>query len=92
MNNKSDDDINREAVTKSAILYVTDDCSLCDRALDMLFSSNLTHSLILTTVDIEKDDELFERFGERIPVLECAAETLDWPFDMSDVQALIQEL
>lgn len=80
-----------QSALPTAILYVTDACTLCDQAIDMLLKSQLTSSLILSTVDIAYDDELFAQFGDRIPVIEVEKTTLDWPFTVEDVQALLKQ-
>ena len=55
---------------KNVILYSTEDCSLCDVFLDLLFSEPLLAGVQLKVVDIVEDDDLFKRFAEIIPVLE----------------------
>lgn len=75
------------------ILYSTDHCTLCDRALELLFSMPELAGQPLRVVDVATDDELAERLGERLPVLEVRGTDrhLEWPFDADDVIALIKE-
>ena len=71
------------------VLYVTDDCSLCDEALDMLLNEGVLGSVILSTIDIAMDDAMVQTYGERIPVLEAGGKSLDWPFTATDAASLI---
>ena len=71
-------------------LYLTDACSLCDIALDLLFAMPELTGYLLETVDIASDDALFEQFGELIPVVEIADQQLAWPFTENDISNLIR--
>lgn len=64
----------------------TDHCTLCDRALDLLTSMPELRGLTLVVVDIADDDQLTERYGERLPVLLFRGRELDWPFTGSDLR------
>ena len=74
------------------VLYSTDHCTLCDQALELLFSMPELAGQPLRVVDVATDDELLERFGERLPVLELyGADTrIDWPFDAQAVLGLLK--
>lgn len=72
------------------VVYVTDACSLCDQALDMIFGMSDLSGLMLETVDIATDDSLLELFGESIPILELADQRLIWPFTEDDIRHLVQ--
>ena len=72
------------------ILYVTDHCELCDRALDMIISSPMIGGNMLTTVDISLSDRLFAQYGEAIPVLVVGTTRLNWPFTVDDIVAALQ--
>ncbi|KGE03753.1 glutaredoxin family protein [Pseudohaliea rubra] len=65
------------------ILYSTPACHLCELAEGLLLEAAraTVPGLVWRVVDISGDDALFERYGERIPVL-CFASgaELDWPF------------
>ena len=74
---------------RECVLYITDDCALCDEALDMLLESNVLGGVLLTTVDVATDDDLFESFGEYIPVLEYLGNTLVWPFNIEEATKLL---
>lgn len=62
---------------------------LCDEALSMLLESNALRGVVLTTVDVATDDDLFESFGERIPVLEYLGKSLAWPFSTEEATELL---
>ncbi len=71
-------------VTKSVVLYGTSACHLCDQAEDMVRAwIRAGLSVELDIVDIADSDELFQRYGIRIPVLRRDdGGELGWPFDM----------
>tara|TARA_B100000029_G_C17389629_1_gene892878 strand:+ start:253 stop:510 length:258 start_codon:yes stop_codon:yes gene_type:complete len=75
------------------ILYSTDHCSLCDKALDLLLSMPELAGAALSVVDVALDDELLGRFGERVPVLCVRGPGLDseleWPFDAATLRSLV---
>ena len=73
------------------ILYSTDHCTLCDQALELLFSMPELAGLTLRVVDVATEEALLERMGERLPVLETPAtgQHLDWPFDAAEVMTLL---
>ena len=72
------------------ILYVTDSCSLCDEALDLLLNSNTLNGITLSVLDIVHDDALLQDLAERIPVVEVAGSQVDWPFSAEDVRKLVE--
>lgn len=71
------------------VLYSTDHCQLCERALDLLLTMPELNGRTLTVIDVADDDALLTRYGERLPVLRLAGAELDWPFDAAAVRALI---
>jgi glutaredoxin len=50
-------------------LYGRPGCHLCDEARDVLLRVREDRPFELLEVDIERDDELFKRYLERIPVV-----------------------
>jgi hypothetical protein len=76
------------------ILYSTDHCTLCDQALELLFSMPELAGQTVRVVDVATDDALLEAYGERLPVLEVRTPTpgplLDWPFDRTAIIAAVQ--
>ncbi len=79
------------------IFYTTEGCHLCDQALGLLqgivASGELSApSIPIDLVDVADDERAFERFGEKIPVMEDEAtgEMLCWPFDEADAARYLQ--
>ena len=59
------------------ILYGTSACHLCEQAESMLVQQGAE----FRSVDISDSDELFERYGLTIPVLQNDnGQELNWPF------------
>jgi glutaredoxin len=56
-------------VTPAVTLYGRDGCHLCDEARAVLLRVREELPFALQEVDIERDDELFKRYLERIPVV-----------------------
>jgi glutaredoxin len=50
-------------------LYGRPGCHLCDDARDALLALAVELDLSVTEIDIERDDTLFKRYLERIPVV-----------------------
>ena len=79
-------------------LYSTDHCTLCDQALDLLFSMPELAGQSVRVVDVATDDALLAQYGERLPVLEAVAkqapglQVLDWPFDAEAVLKALSSL
>ena len=63
------------------ILYSTTACTLCDQALDLLFTTPGIAGLRLDVIDVATDETLMETYGERIPVLRLGEAELAAPFD-----------
>jgi hypothetical protein len=77
---------------KDFILYSTPACHLCEQAHAMVEQE--LRSLAdcrCQEQDIADDDELFERYGVRIPVLlHPDSRELGWPFDAARLRAFLQ--
>ena len=71
------------------VLYSTGSCALCEQALDMLLSMPELSGWALRVVDVAAEEELIQRYGERIPVLCFAGRELDSPFDPPAVIGLL---
>ena len=56
-------------MTAAVTLYGRPGCHLCDEAREVLLRVRAETSFELHEVDIERDDELFKRYLERIPVV-----------------------
>ncbi len=81
------------------VLYSTDHCSLCEEALELLFSMPELAGQSVRVVDVATDDALLSRYGERLPVLALTSaagephpRSLDWPFDGEAVRDLLQSI
>ena len=57
-------------------LYGRPGCHLCDEAREALERVRTQAPFTLEEVDIERDDELFKRYLERIPVVSLDGEEL----------------
>ncbi len=57
-------------------LYGRPGCHLCDEARDVLLRVRAEAPFELREIDIERDDELFKRYLERIPVVSLNGEEL----------------
>ena len=73
-------------------MYLTDHCSLCEKALEHLFEIDIPGGLKVTTKDISVSAALIEEFGERIPFLQCEGLELEAPFDRDQLEAWISSL
>lgn len=71
-------------MTTQFILYSTSNCHLCDDAELLLNQANLQWE----TIEISENDELLNRYGLKIPVLQNSLSKLElcWPFSLLDVQ------
>lgn len=68
------------------ILYGTSACHLCEIAEEML----QRRGVVFSVVDIADSDELFERYGIIIPVLQRDdGGELNWPFSEEDLLAFL---
>jgi glutaredoxin len=68
-------------------LYGTEFCHLCDEAEAILLGNGIEADYI----EIAEDDELLEKYGTRIPVLQrldTGAE-LGWPFDAAAISGFL---
>jgi len=89
------------------MLLSTDHCELCDEALSMLFSMPELAGMELRVVDVAEEDDLLERYGEQVPVLQVyKAEddgpladqppelmlSLGWPFSADSVGHALRSL
>ncbi|WP_071816325.1 glutaredoxin family protein [Vibrio orientalis] len=66
-------------------LYSTEGCHLCEMAFHLTQQLNISDQVDI--VDIAFDDELFSRYGVTIPVLNYQGNELNWPFDLEQLQA-----
>ncbi len=73
-------------------LFGTTACHLCEVAEQMLQAEQAAGPpFALEKVDISGSDELFERYGVRIPVLRSGdGRELGWPFDSQQLREFLQ--
>ncbi|MEE2893194.1 MAG: glutaredoxin family protein [Pseudomonadota bacterium] len=71
-------------------LLGTSACTLCTEAEALVRPIVEAFGWSLVILDVAEDEDLYERFGMRIPVLRRSdvAEALCWPFCARDVEAL----
>ena len=64
-------------------LYSTENCHLCEQALDLCQPYMQQDLISVQSIDIAEHDDLLESYGIRIPVLkrEDKGNELGWPFD-----------
>jgi glutaredoxin len=68
-------------------LYTTAGCHLCELADAILQSLASQYQLIIIPTEIGDDDQLVERYGIRIPVVQFPDNTdIGWPFDVQDIE------
>lgn len=76
-------------MVRSATLYGTSGCHLCDNALAIIQPLLLRFDVLLTQIDISGNEALEDQYGIRIPVLACNGKELGWPFNAAEVEELL---
>ena len=73
-------------------LYGTSASHLCELAEELLLAyREQGYDLAFDKVDISDSDELFERYGVRIPVLRHpGGDELGWPFGAEELAGFVQ--
>lgn len=73
-------------------LYGTQACHLCEQAQDMIDHVRTgLDEFRVDIVDISEAEDLFERYGIRIPVLRHEDQReLDWPFTPDELIAFLR--
>lgn len=78
------------------LLYTRDECELCDKALELfelvcIDQPEISECYEVRKVDISQDNQLEEKFGLCIPVLERTDtnELLYWPFPPSRLREFL---
>lgn len=72
------------------ILYSTSGCHLCELALEVI-QPVINDQYPFHEVDISTSEQLIERYGVRIPVVQRSdtGAELGWPFDATEFQAFV---
>ena len=75
-------------------LMSTSGCHLCDLAVGLLVQVLDPEIFTVDLIDIAYDEQLMERYAERIPVLVCQAQKkeLGWPFDQAQLISFVTDL
>lgn len=81
----------KETLERQLELLVTEHCSLCDRAFDLLASSREVAGWRLKVQDVVYDDALFDKYAESVPVLIHGQRALLWPFDHDELRVWLAE-
>ncbi|NND68217.1 MAG: glutaredoxin family protein [Halioglobus sp.] len=72
-------------------LYSTSACHLCELAKALLAAAATERPVVYEEVDIALSDDMFERYGLRIPVLRHPdGRELGWPFGAEELAAFLQ--
>ena len=76
---------------KTFTLYGTSACHLCELAHAMIATQGASSAdFTVREVDISESDELFERYGVLIPVLQHPdGRELNWPFSVAQLQSFL---
>ena len=85
----SDHSLSDSEPMQQLTLYSTSHCSLCDQALDLLFSMPGLAGLQLEVIDVANDDALLERYGDKIPVLRLGERELLAPFGPEELAVFL---
>lgn len=74
------------------VLYTTSHCHLCEQALTLLINLKQQYAINWLTKEISDDDDLIEKYGIRIPVIQRVdnQSELNWPFSAEDIVILIK--
>lgn len=71
-------------------LYTRSECGLCAEAEEALLRVRKLIQFEAELVHIEDDDELYERYGERVPVVVVDGGEMAWaPVDEARLQAVL---
>ena len=82
--------LSKAGKTSDLILYGTSACHLCEVAEALILQRQKAGTLAYIKCDISESDELFARYGVRIPVLQRAdGVELDWPFSALDLEVFL---
>jgi glutaredoxin len=85
-----DHSLNDTELMQYLTLYSTSHCSLCDQALELLFSMPGLAGVQLEVIDVADDDSLLERYGEKIPVLRMGESELPAPFGSEELARFLR--
>jgi len=74
------------------MLYTTSHCHLCEQAEALLTNLAKQYAFHWLTTEISDDDDLIEKYGIRIPVIQRIdnQSEVNWPFTENDIVMLIK--
>jgi glutaredoxin len=73
------------------VLYSKPGCHLCEDALALLHDLAREFALTIEEIDIERDDALFKKYFDKIPVLMIdGSTTLAAPLRQQDIRAALK--
>ncbi len=58
--------------------YTKEDCPLCKRAEELLYSFTGKYTLTIHRIDIKKNQEAYQKYWDMIPVIELPDGTISW--------------
>jgi uncharacterized membrane protein len=70
-------------------LFTKPECTLCEEAREQLEALQKEFPHTLVEVDISRETSLFERYGEKVPVVQVGPYTLEAPFDERDLRVTL---
>jgi len=70
---------------KELVLYIGPNCSLCEKAKQVIWPVVAHTGHTLRQVDITSDIELLRKYRLQIPVASIADKDLGWPFDEDEL-------
>ena len=79
---------------QKVIFYTKLNCSLCDKAYQMLIDLVLDFPLEIDVLDITHSHNKLEAvYGHRIPVIALpnAGAELEWPFSVDDIKTYLKQ-
>lgn len=73
-------------------LYESEGCHLCELAKQLVLQTQISEAGC-ELVDIAYEQQLMDRFGESIPVLEHiqSGHCIHWPFDMAHLNSWLKQ-
>ena len=81
---------------KYFILFGTRNCHLCEQAQELLsyYKAYLNDQIVFEVIDIVEDQQWFDKYSLRIPVLYHPESQIDlgWPFDQHSLAKFINKI
>lgn len=71
------------------VFYTKRGCHLCENVDEVLDILQEQHSLAVQHIDITQDVDVYQRYWQRIPVVEIGTKCLQAPIDTQTLQAAV---